>query len=240
MTITLAFDVYGTLIDTHGLVKQLGVLVGDKAQEFSNSWREKQLEYSFRRALMKSYLPFFECTRSALEYACKLHQVDLSTEQKSELLALYSELPAFSDTLSGLSALDRNQFNPYAFSNGTEVAVRKLLQASDTEQYLLDVVSVDDLQTFKPDPAVYDYFLQRSAATKEQTWLISSNPFDVIGALNFGMQAAWLKRSGAALFDDWELSPTLVVNSLENIGEQILEKSASVSFHSGLPKCQIS
>jgi len=228
MNITLAFDVYGTLIDTHGLVQQLGILVGDKAQAFSNSWREKQLEYSFRRALMKNYQPFFKCTRSALEYACKLHQVDLSAEQKSELLALYSELPAFSDTLSGLSALDRNQFNPYAFSNGTEGAVRKLLQASDTEQYILDVVSVDDLQTFKPDPAVYDYFLQRSAATKEQTWLISSNPFDVIGALNFGMQAAWVKRSESALFDDWELSPTLVVNSLEHIGEQILEKSASV------------
>lgn len=202
MTITLAFDVYGTLINTHGLLKQLEQLIGEKAVAFSNSWREKQLEYSFRRGLMKNYLPFSECTRSALEYACKLHQVNLSSEQKSELMSLYAELPAFEDTHNGLAALDRDQFRPYAFSNGTESAVRKLLQTSGTEQYLLDIVSVDDLKSFKPDPAVYEYFLNRSASPKEQTWLISSNPFDVIGALNFGMKAAWVKRSETALFDE--------------------------------------
>lgn len=223
MTITLAFDVYGTLINTHGLLSQLEEMIGDKAQPFSNTWREKQLEYSFRRGLMKSYLPFAECTRSALEYACKLHQVGMSTDQKSGLLSLYAVLPAFQDTLDGLAALNQNQFRPYAFSNGTEAAVRKLLQHSGTEPYLLDIISVDPLKTFKPDPVVYEYFLQRSVSSKEQSWLISSNPFDVIGALNFGMKAAWVKRSELSLFDDWEVTPTLVVDSLERIGEQILE-----------------
>ncbi len=223
MTITLAFDVYGTLIDTHGLLTQLEALIGDKAQAFSNTWREKQLEYAFRRGLMKSYRPFSECTRSALEYACRLHQAELTAEQKAELLKRYTELPAFADTLKGLAALDRNRFRAYAFSNGTEDAVRQLLKASGTEQYLRDIVSVDDLKSFKPDPAVYAYFLQRSGAEKAHSWLISSNPFDVIGALNFGMKAAWVKRSETALFDDWELTPTLVVNSLERIGEQILQ-----------------
>lgn len=55
MTITLAFDVYGTLIDTNGVVEVLHNIVGDKAGDFSRSWREKQLEYSFRRGLMKKY-----------------------------------------------------------------------------------------------------------------------------------------------------------------------------------------
>jgi len=228
MTITLAFDVYGTLINTHGLLTQLEQLIGDKAQAFSNTWREKQLEYSFRRGLMQSYLPFTECTRSGLEYACKMHQAELSDQQKSELLSLYGELPAFSDTLDGLSALNPDQFRSYAFSNGTEAAVRKLLKTSGTDQYLLDVVSVDDLKTFKPNPATYDYFIQRSGAQKEHSWLISSNSFDVIGALNFGMNAAWVQRSETALFDDWEVAPTLVVNSLERIGEQILALSDSV------------
>ena len=31
MAITLAFDVYGTLIDTHGVVEKLEELVGDRA-----------------------------------------------------------------------------------------------------------------------------------------------------------------------------------------------------------------
>ncbi|RMF46291.1 MAG: haloacid dehalogenase type II, partial [Deltaproteobacteria bacterium] len=50
---TLAFDVYGTLIDTHGVLTALEKLVGDKALAFSNSWRDKQLEYSFRKGLMQ-------------------------------------------------------------------------------------------------------------------------------------------------------------------------------------------
>lgn len=225
MAITLAFDVYGTLINTHGLLTQLKELMGDSAQSFSDTWREKQLEYSFRRSLMRSYLPFSECTRSALEYACKSHRVDVSAEQKFQLLSLYAELPAFQDTLHGLAMLNHEQFRPYAFSNGTEAAVRKLLQASGADQYLLDIVSVDDIKSFKPDPAVYEYFLQRSASDKKQSWLISSNPFDVIGALNFGMKAAWVKRTDAALFDDWEVIPTLIVDSLERIGEQILQES---------------
>ncbi|HCW92385.1 MAG TPA: haloacid dehalogenase type II, partial [Flexistipes sinusarabici] len=45
--ITLAFDVYGTLIDTHGIKVELKKYAGEKAAEFSEMWRNKQLEYSF-------------------------------------------------------------------------------------------------------------------------------------------------------------------------------------------------
>lgn len=223
MTITLAFDVYGTLINTHGLLKQLETLVGDKAQPLSVSWREKQLEYSFRRGLMNSYLPFTECTRSALEYACKLHKVELSDGQKQELLKLYGRLPAFDDTRAGLQQLDLRRFNCFAFSNGTEAAVRGLLEHAGITSFFNDVVSVDDLQTFKPNPATYDYFMQRSRGDRARSWLISSNPFDVIGARRSGMRAAWVQRTAAAIFDDWEVEPDLIVPSLEQIGDRILD-----------------
>jgi 2-haloacid dehalogenase len=45
--------------------------------------------------------------------------------------------------------------------------------------------------------------------------------------LSFGMKAVWIKRSESALFDDWEVTPNLVVSSLENIGEQILKESVN-------------
>ena len=40
MAVTLGFDVYGTLIDTHGLVPVLRDLVGDRAEAFSQAWRD--------------------------------------------------------------------------------------------------------------------------------------------------------------------------------------------------------
>lgn len=82
MAVILAFDVYGTLIYTHGVVSMLQESVGDEAQQFSQTWREKQLEYSFRRGLMQHYENFAVCTRYALDYACMAYGVTLSEGQK--------------------------------------------------------------------------------------------------------------------------------------------------------------
>ena len=67
MAVTLAFDVYGTLIDTQAVVEKLQDIRGYKDKGFSDTWRQKQLEYSFRRGLMQQYENFAVCTRHALE-----------------------------------------------------------------------------------------------------------------------------------------------------------------------------
>ena len=100
MAITLAFDVYGTLINTHGVISLLNGMIGHTAQAFSNTWREKQLEYSFRRGLMQNYVPFSLCTQQALDYSCKAHNIALTQDQKSELLNLYKHLPCKPNTAS--------------------------------------------------------------------------------------------------------------------------------------------
>ncbi len=48
---TLAFDVYGTLIDTQGIAATLKGWMGERATVLARAWREKQLEYTFRRGL---------------------------------------------------------------------------------------------------------------------------------------------------------------------------------------------
>ena len=64
----LAFDVYGTLIDPFRMEEHLRAAFGEKAREASELWRGKQIEYSFRRALMKKYRNFDKCTAQALRY----------------------------------------------------------------------------------------------------------------------------------------------------------------------------
>lgn len=218
---TLAFDVYGTLIDTHGLVSKIRKTAGDKAEEFSRIWRQKQLEYSFRRGLMQNYATFAVCTRNALDYTCDFCKVSFTVEQKEELLESYRTLPAFSDVEKSLEGLKASGFRIYAFSNGSSEAVEALLSAAGIRKHLLDVVSVDDLKSFKPNPAVYSHFLNKSGASGSSAWLISGNPFDVIGAVSAGMRAVWVKRSPDAIFDPWGIEPTLVVSSLAELDESI-------------------
>lgn len=221
MPVTLAFDVYGTLINTHGVVEALHTHVGDKAEAFSQTWRDKQLEYAFRRGLMQHYESFAVCTKDALNYTCEYYRTPLTEAQKHLLLAEYRILPPFDDVSEGLALLSGGGNRLFAFSNGSADAVTTLLSSAGILDAFLGVVSVDDLKSFKPNPAVYCHFLRVSGASAGEAWLVSSNPFDVIGAVSAGMKAAWLQRSPEALFDPWGVEPTITISSLIELEERI-------------------
>lgn len=221
MSITIGFDVYGTLIDTHGVVAALREHVGEQAAEFSGLWRAKQLEYSFRRGLMQNYRDFATCTRNALDYTCLYYKTPLSEQERQALMDVYGVLPAFTDVEEGLAQARAAGFRLFAFSNGSADAVEKLLRSANIRDSFLGVVSVDDLKTYKPSPGVYSHFLRSAGAIGADAWLVSSNPFDVIGAVSAGMRAAWVKRSPEAIFDPWEIEPTITVPGLVGLAESI-------------------
>jgi 2-haloacid dehalogenase len=72
------------------------------------------------------------------------------------------------------------------------------------------------------NPDVYQYFLDTTNSQPENSWLVSSNPFDVIGAVAAGMKAAWLQRNPEDLFDPWEITPTLTLKHLSQLPELIV------------------
>ena len=221
MSITLGFDVYGTLIDTNGVVEVLRSQVGALAPEFSRRWREKQLEYSFRRGLMQNYQDFAVCTRQALDYTSVVTGAGLSEAQKSVLLEAYQGLPAFPDVKLGLQRASEAQMRLFAFSNGSANAVAQLLDGAGIGDCFLDIISVEQLRSFKPSPAVYCHFLRRTSARGNAAWLVSSNPFDVIGAESAGLRAAWVQRTPDAVFDPWEITPSLTLTGLGELADRI-------------------
>ena len=220
---TVAFDVYGTLIETHGVIVELEKYMGARAPEFSQAWRNKQLEYTFRRGLMRQYKDFSVCTNDALEYTCRFFNVELNKLEKQNLINAYKHLPAFDDVVEGLELARIAGFKLYAFSNGGAQSVDSLLTQAGIREYFLDVVSVDEMKSFKPDPAVYQHFLNRAGASAENAWLVSGNPFDVIGAVSAGMKGAWVQRTTQTVFDPWEIEPTATVNSLKELSDALSE-----------------
>ncbi|GET28810.1 HAD-IA family hydrolase [Prolixibacter sp. SD074] len=115
MAITLAFDVYGTLINTNGISSLVKTLVGDKTISFMDSWRAKQLEYTFRRGLMKNYVDFSECTRNALDFTCEVLKCHLQPEERNRLMREYKVLPAFADVRESLEKLKSANVRLFAF-----------------------------------------------------------------------------------------------------------------------------
>lgn len=224
MEITIALDIYGTLIDTNGIGKEVEKYVGASAAALLAAWRSKQLEYTFRRGLMKTYKDFSVCTRDALEYACASLNKTLTSDQKDNLLNEYRTLPSFPDVKAALQELKSSKmFKLFAFSNGREQDVESLLSNAGIQNYFDGIVSVDEVKTFKPDPAVYKHLLLRANSKGSNTWLVSGNPFDVIGAISAGLFAVWLKRASNHVFDPWEIQPSITLGNLSEL-KKILER----------------
>ena len=217
----LAFDVYGTLIDPFQMEQHLRAAFGDKAKDASELWRAKQLEYSFRRALMKKYSPFGVCTEQALRFVAAQLGVNLSEEAHARLMANYLELPAYPEVTAALDELAARGFAIAACSNGTESAVRGALRHAGVLARFSKIVSVDPIRTFKPDPAVYEHLVGELRARRDMVWLISSNPFDVIGARACGLRTAWVQRDAKRVFDPWEYEPDVVVHSLTELKDVV-------------------
>lgn len=217
MSKTIAFDVYGTLINPHGVVRELEGLLGQRAGAFSALWRQKQLEYSFRRGLMDAYSGFAVCTRQALDFTCLELAIKLSEADKEALMAAYTRLPAYDDTVPALSALKQQDIACWAFSNGEPDDLESLFAHADLHGAVKGIISVDAVKSFKPDPRVYEHFLRESAADAADTWLVSSNPFDIIGARAAGWEAVWIQRDPTIQFDCWEWQPSTTLSSLSEL-----------------------
>lgn len=214
----LAFDVYGTLVDPMGMAELLAPDAGEAADSVSSQWREKQLEFSFRKGLMRMYEDFGVCTRQALRYAMASHGLDLSQKREDELMGAYLSLPAFEDSLPALKSLE-GDYLMYAFSNGTYPALEKVLGHNDLLALFDGLVSVDDIKSFKPDPAVYAYARRATGAMDQPLCLVSSNAWDVIGARAAGLMAVWVQRDPGKVFEDWGIEPNAVVRSLSELPE---------------------
>ena len=65
-------------------------------------------------------------------------------------------------------------------------------------------------------------FCKELRSEANHCWLISSNPFDVIGAKNVGLKAAWIARSEqSSIFDPWGIEPDIIAKDLNELAAKL-------------------
>lgn len=215
----LAFDLYGTLVDPLRIWRQLERDLGESAVRAAEVWRMKQLEYTFRLTAMEQYQDFEQVTRLSLDYALAAVGHDLGHEQRQALLAEYDRLEPFPDVLEGLRQL-ASAHTLAVFSNGTPRMLQAVVQSAGLADWFRALISVDEVRTYKPSPRVYQHAARRLGRPLAEVRLVSSNPFDVIGAAAAGMQVAWVDRA-AGLFDPLAERPALVVATVSELAERL-------------------
>ncbi|KAL4862286.1 hypothetical protein BDV12DRAFT_179032 [Aspergillus spectabilis] len=223
----LAFDLYGTLLSTESIAQQLKSHFPAKASSISGLWRRYQLEYTWRLNSMEIYEPFSELTRNALLHSLAEHQESLNDEGINSLMKAYDNLSTFPDvkpTLRELASVPT--VTAVVFSNGTQSMVSNSVHSSPDlsphASVFAEIVSVESVRQYKPAAAVYLHLaekLGKSSSQLNDIWLVSGNPFDIVGARSVGLNAIWVDRNGRGWVDAAmpRLRPTVVVRSLKEI-----------------------
>ncbi len=214
----LAFDMYGTLVDPIGIRTQLERYFPDEAQDIAEAWRQKQLEYAFRLTVMERYEDFDRITRRALDYTLAAAGQELGSDDKEALMVRYNDLERFADVEPGLERLNEAGHEMVVFSNGAPRMLDALMDAAGLRPYFGGFVSVDEVRAYKPSPKTYRHVARRLGRPVGEVRLVSSNPFDDIGAEAVGMRAAWVDRSGG-LFDTLGSPPQIVVGTLTELAD---------------------
>jgi 2-haloacid dehalogenase len=216
----LAFDMYGTLVDPADISRRLERYLPEQAHRLAEVWRRKQLEYTFRLAAMARYQDFEQVTRKALDYALATVGRELAPEQKDDLIERYNDLERFSDVEPGLERLKEAGHAMIVFSNGAPHMLEALMDSAELRPYFEGFVSVDEVKTYKPSPETYRHAARRLGRPIGEVRLVSSNPFDDIGAQAAGMKSAWVDRTGG-LFDTLGPTPEIVVGTLTELADAL-------------------
>ncbi|MDE2283845.1 MAG: haloacid dehalogenase type II [Hyphomicrobiales bacterium] len=190
------FDAYGTLFDVHAAIDRHRAAVGADAQRFSELWRTKQLEYSWTLTLAGHYVDFSKLTERALDFAfARFPSVDRGLRAK--LLEAYLTLDAFPDVHTALTGLKSRGARLAILSNGTPAMLGSAIEAAAMQGLLDGVFSVDAVRRYKPRREVYALVTEGLGIEPSDTGFVSSNRWDVMGAVSFGFKAFWINRSGA-------------------------------------------
>jgi 2-haloacid dehalogenase len=213
------FDAYGTLFDVHAAIASHREAVGPDADRLSDLWRIKQLEYTWTLTLADQYVDFWTLTERALDHALsRVPTVDKAL--RSRLLAAYRTLDAFTDaaeTLQQLKAADRRTA---ILSNGTPEMLDAAIEAAKLRSMLDAVLSVATVRKYKPRREVYQLVIDAFAVAPADIIFVSSNRWDVMGALTFGFRAAWINRGGAPE-EYGERPPSHVFTDLRRLGAMV-------------------
>ncbi len=187
------FDAYGTLFDVHSAVARHDDVMGNIGDRVSQIWRTKQLEYTWLRSLMRTHADFWQVTGEALDYA--LDAFDIGDQALREnLMQAYLSLDAYPEVAEVLGKLKDHGMRLAILSNGAPAMLDSAVRSAGLDGVLDEVLSVEDVGIFKPDPGVYQLAVERLGVAASAISFQSSNAWDAVGAAHFGFQVAWVNR----------------------------------------------
>ena len=189
------FDAYGTLFDFASAASGCADMLGDKSAALTALWRDKQLQYSWLRAIEGHHADFWAVTGDALDFALealRLREAGL----RERLMELYLTLDAFPEVVPVLRRLKRAGLATAILSNGSPAMLGRVVANAGLGDLIDPVLSVEEVGVYKPHPKVYQLAVDRLALAPDAILFLSSNAWDAYAASAFGLRVVWCNRYG--------------------------------------------
>jgi 2-haloacid dehalogenase len=189
------FDAYGTLFDYASAAAGCRDVLGDKLERLTALWRDKQLQYTWLRAIQGRHANFQQVTGDALDFA--LATLGLTgSALRSRLMGLYLKLDAFPEVPETLRRLRSGGMKTAILSNGSPMMLQAAIESAGLVGLFDGVFSVEEVGVYKPHPKVYQLAVDRLGMPASAISFQSSNAWDAYAASAFGMQVVWCNRYG--------------------------------------------
>lgn len=189
------FDAYGTLFDFAAAAKSCREELGDQVDKLTGIWRDKQLQYTWLRALQGRYADFWQVTSDALDFALETLGID-KPGLRDRLMNIYLTLEAFPEVPAVLKRLKQAGLQTAILSNGSPNMLDAAVNGAGLAGLLDYVLSVDEVGVYKPHPKVYQLAVERLGVPASAILFQSSNAWDAYAASAFGMRVVWCNRYG--------------------------------------------
>lgn len=189
------FDAYGTLFDINSAAAHCKEELGQQWESLAETWRTKQLNYTWLRSLMDEWVDFSQVTKDALEFSLEMYGI-IDENLKERLLGLYDKLDPYPEVPNILETLKKRGLRTAILSNGTERMLESAVESAGLRDWITHIISVDKVKIYKPHPSIYRLASNKLELEPEQICFMSSNAWDASGAANYGFQVFWINRFG--------------------------------------------
>jgi 2-haloacid dehalogenase len=187
------FDAYGTLFDVAAAARHCADILGDKTPLLAALARDKQLQYTWLRAVQGRHADFWVVTGDALDFALDALGV-ADPELRERLMRFYLALDAYPEAPAALRRLREAGFVMAILSNGSPAMLAAAVDNARLAALLDHVLSVEEVGVYKPHPRVYQLACDRLGLAADAIAFVSSNGWDAWAASAFGMRAVWCNR----------------------------------------------
>jgi 2-haloacid dehalogenase len=221
----VAFD-YLVLFNPDSVISVVDKVTPDRAREFTNLWRTRQFEYSWLRSITNRYVDFSAITEDALVYTANALKIELTAEQKRQLLDAYLHLTPWPDTPGALRRLRESGVRVITIANFTPTMLRANAEHAGLTALFDAQVSTDANRTYKPDPRAYQLGVDRLHVEKHDIVFAAFGGWDAAGAKAFGYPTVWVNRLNQPA-EELGIRPDRTVTDLSGLLDFVLNAPAA-------------